>query len=113
MTSKLVGYRLEVRTGDHLYLSPESYGLAVETGAADCDTHGLFTEPQPGCSSEIEVYKGTYWVRPKNVYGRDLSGSTPLYRGPLIHSGSITELEALLHPGILELKLQRDHPDLF
>lgn len=107
------GYRLEYQTKEPRYLSPESYHLAVRSGYADCDTHGLYKQPQPGCSADVEVYFNRYWVRPEFAEGLDLSGFTALYRGPLIHAGPIPESELLSHPEIIERKLKRDQPDLF
>lgn len=108
-----VGYRLEFKPGDPCYYSPKSYKMAIEAGTANADTYGLFTEPQPDCSNEIEVYKGWCWVQPKYVHGRDMSEFTPLYRGPLLVAATEDEQVLFVFPSIVELRLQRDHPHLF
>lgn len=111
--SKPVGYRVEFIARDPCYYSPESYRIAIEAGTVNADTHGLFTEPQPGCSGEIEVYKGKWWVQPKYVYDRDMSEFTPLYRGPLLVAATEDEQVLFDYPSIVERRLQRDHPHLF
>lgn len=107
-----VGFRMEWKPGDPCYLSAADY--ARESQRDGADTWGLFTDPQPGCSAEIEVYRGWCWVRPRYVSAvRDLAGFTPLYLGPLIHRGLLSEAAAYLFPRLIEDQLRKARPDLY
>ncbi len=76
-----MGYRLELKPGEYCYYTPEGYALEAYKG--DAPAHALYANPQPGCPSEIEVYKGWCWVRPKYNYGNIVDETfRPLFLGP-------------------------------
>lgn len=106
-----VGYRLDWRPADPCYLRPEDYAREISKEGAD--TWGLFTEPQPGCPPEVEVYHGWCWVQPKYVFKQDLTGFTPLYRGQQIHRGTMHPAVDALFPRFLEDRLHSERPELW
>lgn len=76
-----MGYRLELKPGEYCYYTPEGYALEAYKG--DAPAHALYANPQPGCPSEIEVYKGWCWVRPKYNSGNIVDETfRPLFLGP-------------------------------
>lgn len=99
--SEPVGYRVDYRPGDPCYSSPEHYAVDRAAGFQG-DVWGLFHEPQPGCSAEVEVYRGRYWVRPRHASAADAATFTPLYRGPQLERAPIDEEVALLFPSLVE-----------
>ncbi|CAM5446436.1 hypothetical protein AFAE65S_02881 [Alcaligenes phenolicus] len=77
----IMGYRLELKLGKYCYYTPEGYALEAYKG--DAPAHALYANPQPGCPSEIEVYKGWCWVRPKYNFGNIVDETfRPLFLGP-------------------------------
>lgn len=77
----IMGYRLEFKPGEYCYYTPEGYALEAYKG--DAPAHALYANPQPGCPSEIEVYKGWCWVRPKYNFGNIVDETfRPLFLGP-------------------------------
>ena len=81
--SVVVGYRLEWRPGDYVYYTLEDY--AKETKTQSARVCGLYKNPQPGCSTDIEVYRGWCWQRPGKLLYPSLKGFVPLYLGPIVH----------------------------
>ncbi len=80
-TEAIMGYRMEFKPGEYCYYTPEGYALEAYKG--DAPTHALYANPQPGCPSEIEVYKGRCWVRPKYNFGNIVDETfRPLFLGP-------------------------------
>lgn len=83
-----VGYRLEWK--EYIFMTVENYAKEIcKDGARVC---GLYTEPQPGCDPNPVVYRGRYWVQPKNIYGKTVEdlmkdGFVPLYLGMMLHDG--------------------------
>lgn len=80
---EIMAYRLEWKPGDYVHTSPEGY--AKEICKEGARVWALYTKPQPDCPQEIALYRGKYFVQPKHVYDRDLTGFVPLYLGPLIN----------------------------
>ncbi|MCH1880427.1 hypothetical protein MJ863_12620 [Alcaligenes ammonioxydans] len=77
----IMGYRLEFKPGEYCYYTPEGYALEAYKG--DAPAHALYANPQPGCPSEVEVYKGWCWVRPKYNSGNIVDETfRPLFLGP-------------------------------
>lgn len=83
----IVGYRLEWKPGEYLHYSPEDYRKEVCKSSAR--VWGLFREPQAGCSSDVAVYKGGYWVQPKYLHGRKTDDLTAMFLGPVLHEPNI------------------------
>lgn len=78
---EVMGYRLEFKPGEYCYYTPEGYALEAYKG--DAPAHALYANPQPGCPSEVEVYKGWCWVRPKYNFGKIVDETfRPLFLGP-------------------------------
>lgn len=101
-----VAYRMDFRANDPCYSSPEDYEKDYQAGYDGADIYGLFTEPQVGCSKEVEVYKGWCWVRPRHVSAvRDMSGFTPLYIGPILQRAPVDEEILHVFPSIVESRL--------
>lgn len=100
-----VGYRVDYRPGDPCFMKPQDWAAEVQAGYGGGAVWPLFTEPQPGCPTEVEVYLGWCWVRPQNVSAvRSLDGFTPLYLGPQIQEAAIAEEVAFLFPSLVEPK---------
>lgn len=111
---KPVGYRLEFKPGDPCYYRPDDYEKERQAGYDGADIWGLFPEPQPGCPSEVDVYHGWCWVQPRYVSAvRDMTGFTPLYRGPLIQRAPIDEDVLHVFPSLIDERLRRERPDLY
>ena len=108
--STIQGYRLEWKPGEYVHMSPEYYAKEVCRDGAR--TWGLYAEPQPGCSAEVAVYRGRYWIQPKYVYNTDLKDFTPLYLGPVLHEPPMDEAVLLAFPSIIEERLRTNRPDL-
>lgn len=80
--AQIVGYRLEWKPGEFCYSTPENYEKDICKGSAR--VHALFLEPQAGCPDGVEVYKCSYWVRPKYLFS-STDGMVPMFLGPKIH----------------------------
>lgn len=78
-------FRLEWKPGNYIFATVENY--AIECGKEGARVWGLYKTPQPNCPQEIAVYRGSYWVQPKYVFGKSLVGFTPLYLGVMLHDG--------------------------
>lgn len=110
--AQIHGYRLAWGPGDFCFHSPEMY--AKEINKEHADVWALYDHPQSGCSPEIAVYRGEYWIQPKYVYPHTkLNGFIALYVGPLINEMPISEEMAFAFPGLMEERLKQSHPELF
>lgn len=76
-------YRLEWKAGDYCFATAADYERTTNKESAQ--VYGLFLEPQPLCSQEVEVYLGPYFIRPKHcVGGMCPNNAIPLYLGPCL-----------------------------
>lgn len=109
----VVAYRMEYKHGDPCFYRPEDFVIAMRAGYDSADAWPLYPQPQVGCSDEVDVYWGKYFIQPKYSRGWDLKEYIPLYRGPqLIHKPQ-SEAAALLFPSLVEDQLKRARPDLY
>ena len=113
MQVNINGYRLDFKPGDPCYYSVDDYNNALLSGYANADVYPLHNSPQQGCSQQVEVYKGEYWIQPRYVYTKDISGYMPLYRGALVSRGTVDELVAYAFPSHAEDRLMDERPDLY
>lgn len=116
MTDKQMpaGYRMDFKPADPCYYTPQEYEKECKAGYDAANIWGLFRQPQPGCPSEVEVYKGWCWVRPRYASAvSDMSGFTPLYLGPLLQRGPIDEDVLHAFPSLVEDRLREEHPQLY
>lgn len=98
---EVMGYRLEFKPEEYCYYTPEGYALEAYKG--DAPTHALYANPQPGCPSEIEIYKGWCWVRPKYNAGIVDETFQPLFLGPQI-GGAISSQPDLTRQTLDDVK---------
>ena len=76
------GYRLEWKTGDYCFYTPEEYATAACRESAR--VHPLYKTPQPDCPADVCVYFGKYWVKPKHLADENLDKFTPFYLGAIL-----------------------------
>lgn len=109
----VLGYRLEWKAGEYCLYTPEDFAREVNTDTARI--WGLFSEPQPGCSSEPAAYRGVFWCEAKyrkaNAYMDP--DAVPLYLGPVLHEPPMNEDVLHIFPSLVENRLRVERPDLY
>ena len=83
----VLGYMLEWKPGDPCFYSVDMF--EQESYKDSAKVWALYDSPQVDGKNVVAVYKGKWWVQPKNMYeGRDYSGFVPLYAGKLLFDPS-------------------------
>lgn len=80
------GYRLDWRGGDPCHYTVAMYEQEAEIYKKSAQVWTLHSEPQPGCSPEVAIYRGRWFVNLDAIGpNRDMSELRPLYLGPVIN----------------------------
>lgn len=82
----IAGYRLDWKGGDPCHYTVDMYEREADVYKKSAQVWALHDEPQPGCSSEVAIYRGRWFVNIDAIGpATDMSELTPLYLGPVIN----------------------------